>query len=154
MAASVQIVLWIFILVVLVALFPYKSNYSRESVESWIAMTLIFEAMVSLVSPFTMMKIEFNKSFAAMKIGPFCYKKLNYTDIKHIKTFKISSGQYLLDLIFFSEKQLRQEDAEKCFNKNGDFRKEKLLFCSYPQKGMDELLQSLFPELYDGEKQN
>lgn len=151
-AVLVQIILWVFILILMVVLFFYRGDYSGEDIKDTIELTLFFEALISLTAPIAMQKIKFTETYMAVKIGPFNCKKLYYSDIKFIKAYEISSGQYLLNFIFFSDRYLTPEEAARCFDKNSFFSKDKVIFCDYPQKGMDELLIKLFPKVFNIQK--
>lgn len=143
-----QIILWVLIFIIMVVIHVWRGDYSKESIQITIILFLLLEGFISLTAPMTMMKIEFNKSFMSYKIGPFYLKKLYYKDIRFIKVFEISSGQYVLSKIFFSDRYLSYDDAKKGFDKVTIFKKDNLFILDYPQKGLDELLTKLFPDLF------
>lgn len=146
--ALAQIILWVLIFIIMVVIHVWRGDYSKESIQITIILFLLLEGLISLTAPVAMMKVEFNESFMSSKLGPFHLKKFYYKDLKFIKAFEIGSGQYVLSKIFFSDRFLSYDDAKKGFDKVTIFKKDNLFILDYPQKGLDELLTKLFPDLF------
>lgn len=144
-----QFFLWIFIIVLLLILFFVSGEYSKDSVELSFVLFIILESMATLAVPVTMKKIVFSDSSVSVKIGFICIKKFNYNEIKYIDVFRKMSGPQLIQVVFFSKELLSEEQVNDLFEKLSFKNRRNFIYCDYPQKNLEELLRTLFPQQFN-----
>lgn len=146
-----QLFIWIFIIVLLLILFFVSGDYSKDAVELSSILFIILESMATLAVPVTMKKIVFSDSSVSVKIGFICIKRLYYNEIKYIDIFRKMSGPQLIQFVFFSKELLREEQVNDLFEKLSLKNRKNFIYCDYPQKNLEELLKTLFPQQFNPE---
>lgn len=141
-----QVFLWILIAVVLTVLWVTEKDDSSERLKEFALLTVLCEAAVSVTVPLTFLRVEFSGRYVKEKALLFTVKKIAAEDIRQIGIFEKTEGRSHVCTVFFSGRYRDVSEINRCFERG--WHKD-IIFLSYPQKDLKNVLEERFPDKFD-----